>query len=239
MNRIHQTVKDMKADLCAARSILSLHSDYGSAIEIYSRLIQAWPDVARFRLIRARLYAKVGDVDSAIRDVTKAIRLRPGHADTHHFRAKLLLRAGRTSEALKDASRMVRLTTGPRKARNHRFRAGVLLGLGKRGKALVEMDRAVLLQPNDSDLWRSRAEIRETRWDLKGATMDYSMAIRTGPATPWDYYDRGRVNELRGNVLAAIEDYRRAARMAPGWDGFSRCFYRLKTRVLRGLDAAS
>ena len=239
MNRIHQTVKEMKADIDAARSLLTLHSDYEGAIVIYTRLIQAWSGKAKFPLMRARLYARIGKVVAAIRDVSKAIRLNPGHIETHRYRAQLLLQEGRNAEALKDASRMVRLTTGLMKARNHCFRADVLLRLGERGKALVEMDRAVLLQPRDSDLWRFRAGVRETRWDLKGATMDYSMAIRTGPATPWDYYDRGRVNELRGNVLAAIEDYRRAAHLAPGWDGFSRCFYRLRARVLRGLDAAS
>lgn len=230
----------MLEDLKLARRILRDQSDYEGAIEIYTELIRDWPRKASLRLMRAELLAKTGETKFAIRDVTKAIRLRPNECDTYRFRAILYLRVEKNSRALADASRMVKLSPPPVvKAMSHQFRASVLLRLGEGGEAIEEMNAALILQPQNADLWRFRAGVRSSRWDLKGAVLDYTMAIRVGEAGARDYYDRGIVNEFRGNVVAALQDYKKASHLEPAWEAIRESYHRLKDRVLRQICVAS
>ena len=209
------------------------------ALKHYSGLIEEWPSQALFPLVRGELFLKGKNFYRAIEDATRAIFLRPTYYDAFRFRAKVRMVLGRDREALDDLSQSIKLCGGPEYVACLCMRARVLLRLDQRYEALIDVDKALGVLDRDGEALRLRGRIRMNMWDLKGAAMDFSLAIHTGPARAEDYYNRGKVHELRGAVLQAVDDYKKALEMAPGWGAVGRAYYEMRERVLRKLGVAS
>ena len=235
---LDQMRRELDAERAKAQVLVGKSSDYGKAIETYTALILKthWNPI--FYMVRGELLAQIGEVYRAIGDAGNAISKSPRYYEAYRFRSTLFLRLRQESDALKDIEKLIELSDGAVRAGHHHFRARIYLRLGEEGKAIGDFDAAVVLLPRDADLRRGRAKLRAKRWDLRGAIEDYSRAIRFSKATSGDYHERGWVNELSGNVLAAIDDYRKAYSLAPGLNAIRTSFYRLRASVLDRVSGA-
>lgn len=89
-------------------------------------------------------------------------------------------------------------------------RAVCLFQVGRKKEALEELNRAVLLQPDYSYRYASRAYIRNAMKDIHGAIDDYKMAIELDPEDAISHNNLGMLEEQLGYRSEADERYRLA-----------------------------
>ncbi len=86
-------------------------------------------------------------------------------------------------------------------------RAVCLFNLGQKKEALRELDRALLLQPNYSYRYASRAYIRNALRDITGAMDDYKKALELDPEDAISLNNLGLLEEQLGYRKEANERY--------------------------------
>ena len=89
------------------------------------------------------------------------------------------------------------------------------IALGQQGNyaaAVADLDRAVRLAPS-SQTYAARANARLAAGQYAEAQRDCELAIELDPRNPIAYIVRGRVRRATGDVVAALDDYRRAAEL--------------------------
>ena len=74
---------------------------------------------------------------------------------------------------------------------------------------------ATLPYRDDPEVYFSRANIKHRLKDDKGASLDYSMAIRLKPDFGDAYNNRGNVKLLLKDTTGAMNDYNEAIRLEP------------------------
>jgi tetratricopeptide (TPR) repeat protein len=86
-------------------------------------------------------------------------------------------------------------------------RAVCMFNLGQKKEALRELDRALLLQPNYSYRYASRAYIRNALRDITGAMDDYKKALELDPEDAISLNNLGLLEEQLGYRKEANERY--------------------------------
>jgi tetratricopeptide (TPR) repeat protein len=86
-------------------------------------------------------------------------------------------------------------------------RAVCLFNLGQKKEALRELDRALLLQPNYSYRYASRAYMRNALRDINGAIDDYKKALELDPEDAISLNNLGMLEEQLGYRKEANERY--------------------------------
>lgn len=86
-------------------------------------------------------------------------------------------------------------------------RAVAMFNLGRKEEALSELDRAVVLQPDYSYRYSSRAYMRSALKDIHGAIEDYKKAIELDPEDAIAHNNLGMLEEQLGYTKEARDRY--------------------------------
>ena len=85
--------------------------------------------------------------------------------------------------------------------------------------ANADFDRALQLDPNEPDAWLNKAIVTVQYGDGVDPLPMIRKALELKTRRPAvAYYVRGIVEERRGNIRAAYDDFRRAQSLEPRWD---------------------
>ncbi len=123
-----------------------------------------------------------------------------------------LLKAGEFDRALKQLNAII--SSGTSDPDVFSYRGVVLLNLNRHQEAIGDFDRAVLLQPDYSYRYASRAFARDAVGDLEGAISDYEKAIALDPDDAIAHNNLGLLVEKAGNKSAAKKHFESADKMA-------------------------
>lgn len=84
-----------------------------------------------------------------------------------------------------------------------------------REKAMQELDKAIDLEPNETILYTSRADMNVLLKRPDRAMDDINNAIAKDPKSPFPYHSLGNLNSMLGNFEQAVTNYSRAMELAP------------------------
>lgn len=116
--------------------------DHATAIERYSRYIDAYPERPAALSNRGRSYVEMGSYDLAITDLSKAIQVMGGGNDNYRFLALAYHLVGRDNEALPIADEAI--NANPLAAQwCYRVRAQIHESLGHRDAAIADYREAL------------------------------------------------------------------------------------------------
>jgi tetratricopeptide (TPR) repeat protein len=147
--------------------------------------------------------------------LSQAIAASPADPELRRRRAAIRRERGDWRGALKDLAVASRSAGDDPRILLEEARARIDGGQRRRGEALLDRALGGALDPRDlAGAAELRAALREARGDLEGARADYDAAARAQPTVD-RYLHRGRIDEARGELAAAIEGYREGvARLA-------------------------
>lgn len=94
----------------------------------------------------------------------------------------------------------------------------VYFGRGAQHEAVADFDRALALDPTEPDAWLNKAVVAVQYGRGADALPMIQKALELNTRRPaLAYYVRGLVEEQRGNLRAAYNDFRRAQELEPRW----------------------
>jgi tetratricopeptide (TPR) repeat protein len=179
---------------------------------------------------RGWAFLQVGDLKTAEREFGDALKTAPAFypAETSLGYVELARKDARA--ALPHFDRALELN--PQHADLSAFigRAESLLALGREADALAAFEAAVAADPAQTELAR-RVEVLKFRGVEQGlarardaaragrldeAITAYTMAIASSPDSPFLYRELAAVERQKGNVDAALADFRKAVTLDPG-----------------------
>ncbi len=107
-------------------------------------------------------------------------------------------------------------------------------------EAAADFDRALALDPNQPEAWLNKAILTVKIGEEAEALPMIQRALDLKTRRPaMAYYIRAIIEERRGNVRAAYDDFRRAQELEPNWHDPAVELRRFKVRQARpGLGAA-
>lgn len=124
-----------------------------------------------------------------------------------------------TPEALTQCDQALAGATRPRdRAATHVNRGIIYMVRGAYDRAQADFDRAIQLDPALAEGHVNRGAALLAQNDFAGAIASINRGLALAPQEPARaYFNRGAANEELGNLRAALDDYRRAADLAPNW----------------------
>ncbi|MCH5345973.1 MAG: tetratricopeptide repeat protein [Muribaculaceae bacterium] len=143
------------------------------------RYIPAADKDARYRalLLRANVYSLSNRYAETVTDLNEALGIEPKNYIATYLRANAYYNLGNYTDAQNDYTSLLRLN--PRSQEAMFGLAKIAVKQNNLGVANDFADRAVNLTPAISDVYMSRAEVRQLAGDNQGAVDDYIMAIST------------------------------------------------------------
>jgi tetratricopeptide (TPR) repeat protein len=154
---------------------------------------------------RGLVYLKTSEWDKASQNFYLALQLNPDHSVSKNNLATIKRKAGNITEAEK-LLREAKLANA--KAQQHH--AGLaLLQMESRQytEAILNFDTAILIEPNDGELFISRGLAKEKLNDLNGAMGDYSLAIQLDEHSPKAWFVQGNIFLKKNQLSEALENY--------------------------------
>ena len=96
---------------------------------------------------------------------------------------------------------------------------GILhFGRGSQAAATADFDRALRMDPTEPDAWLNKAVVLVQYGQHEEALPMIEKALELETRRPaLAYFVRGIIEERRGNLRAAYDDFRRAQRLEPKW----------------------
>ena len=76
--------------------------------------------------------------------------------------------------------------------------------------AINDYNQAIELNPDNAEIYKSRARAKAKLGDHRAAIADYDQAIILNPDDAYGYYNRGQVKKSLGDYVDAIEDFTHA-----------------------------
>lgn len=127
--------------------------------------------------------------------------------------------------------------TSPKKASQLNRRGREKFQLGDYGGAISDFDEAMILNPNDADIYFNRGLVLYKLEDVLGAISDFDHALLLNPRHALAYFHRAGVRYSLGEQPGAMLDLRLAARLflAQG----DRLRYQKAQNLIRRLQGAS
>ena len=218
------------ADSYSARGLT--HYDLGDpwrAITDFERAIDLEPGIATYYGNRALAYRDTEDYDQAIEDYTKGIDLEPDDASFHLGRALVYVEIKNYQGAQADLDRAAELDPENATIRDYTeivsqlardeaasvfVNSGIAnLEQGNHVDAALDFEQAIEVDPENADLYGSRAVayllIDEHRWAIE----DLDRAIKLDPQEPTYYSSRAMAYAFLGDHEKAVVDWTRAIRL--------------------------
>jgi len=158
-----------------------------------------------------------GDVASAAEHFQAAVEYAPDLAVAHYNLGMIRQRENRAADAEREYKIALQLTTDPMEAAPAHNNLGVLyLGAQNYPAATAEFDVAIKLNPAEynSYVGRGRIELQQSKYDA--AIGDFARAAQIA-ATPEALFLLGNTFEKKGEPQRAIDAYKAALQVAPGF----------------------
>jgi tetratricopeptide (TPR) repeat protein len=192
--------------------------DYALAEREFTSALEVAPPTADFYVTRGFYFMRRGQFGDAIGDFLAGVRLDPGSARAQFGVARAQAALGHYADAIGYYDEAIKLF-----ARDPTFylaRAEAFIHLHQPAKAKVDYDRALAIKlPLAGDryyayLGRGFASLQLS--DYAGAIADLDNALTIEPRAVNALLWRGYARERGGQVALALDDYERAASVAPG-----------------------
>jgi tetratricopeptide (TPR) repeat protein len=158
-----------------------------------------------------------GDVAGAAEHFQAAVEYTPDLPVAHYNLAMIRQRENRAADAEREYKIALQLTTDPLEAAPTHNNLGVLyLGARNYPAATAEFDAAIKLNPAEynSYMGRGRIELQQSKYDA--AIGDFARAAQIA-ATPEALFLLGNTFEKKGEPQRAIDAYKAALQVAPGF----------------------
>jgi lipoprotein NlpI len=178
--------------------------------------IQLDPDFAAAYSGRGDIYLDREDPDRAIAEFDQALKHDAKYVAAYVGRSAAYDQKGDFDHALADANEAIRLD--PKSADAYEMRGKAYGYKGDIERALADYDEAIRVNPKRAaDVNNLRGLAYMEKGDFAGAITAFSESVRTDPQAMIAYFNRGRANLFAGALPKAIEDYKRALAIAPGY----------------------
>jgi tetratricopeptide (TPR) repeat protein len=138
-----------------------------SALEVFDRMVQRWPDDAYVRASRTHLYAEMKRMPEAVAEAQQLVAIDPGNAHHWYNLAYLLEGAERLEEALDAFRRATDLS--PQLDLAWYGMGLVLIRLRRFDEAVPALKRNTELQPMSPYGWYQLARVHVDRHDPEAA----------------------------------------------------------------------
>jgi tetratricopeptide (TPR) repeat protein len=158
-----------------------------------------------------------GDVAGAAEHFQAAVEYAPDLPVAHYNLGMIRQRENRAADAEREYKIALQLTTDPMEAAPAHNNLGVLyLGAQNYSAATTEFDVAIKLNPAEynSYMGRGRIELQQSKYDA--AIGDFARAAQIA-ATPEALFLLGNTFEKKGEPQRAIDAYKAALQVAPGF----------------------
>ena len=221
--------------------------DLDGAIAQYRTALQLNPNDTHTHYDLGNALWRKGDLDGAIAEYRAAIQLDPNAHDAHYNLGLSLVGKGDLDGAIAEYRAALRLKPDDAITRSD-------LGSALRLKrdldgAIAEYREALELNPNDADTHFNLGASLVDKGDLDGAIAELKAGIRlkpdyadgviaqlkTGIRLKPDYarahYMLGALLEARGDLEAALEEYRSASQLEPHDGDFRKAYEKLSLRL--------
>ncbi len=128
-------------------------------------------------MLRANIYQQTGRNEAALQDINSVLAITPDSYVAIYQRANLEYELGQYNEAKADFRRMQRIST--RSAEAYIGLARIAVKENNLGMANEYLDQAVQIDPNNSDYYVRRANVRQSMGNDQGAVEDLLVALST------------------------------------------------------------
>src|SRR6266481_6790746 len=192
-------IKKSKGDLDGAIA------DFSSAIEINPKLAVAYKN-------RGETKQAKGNAAGAKEDLKRAGELDPELMSKESVADSISNRAASASPAPSSPG-----TGGPNLKQAERYYESGLKKqqAGNLDGAIAAYSRAIELNPNYTEAYNNRGNVKGAKEDHDGAIADLNHAIELNPKYAKAYYNRGNVKGDKGDHDGAIADFDRAIELDP------------------------
>lgn len=148
---------------------------------------------------------KADQAEKAAQDFYFALHLNPDHSVSKNNLAAIKRKEGNLAEAEK-LLREAKLANA--KAKQHHSGLALLqLESGHYAASILNFDTAILIEPQDGELFISRGLAKEKLNDLDGAMRDYSTAIQLDDKWPKAWFVQGNIFLKKNQLTEALENY--------------------------------
>jgi len=193
--------------------IASQVEQYGLALELIARAIQARPDYAEAYFSRGNALYALQRYQAALESYDKAIQLHPLYAEACFSRGNALHALRRYESALESYDKAILLQ--PTYAEAHNNRGGSLDALGQYQAAVKSYDEAILLKPDYEESYFNRGTALCALEQYQAALESYDKAILLKPDHADAYTNRGNALQAMQHYLEALESYDKAVELEP------------------------
>lgn len=193
-----------------------LHGNYQEAIKDFTQAINLKANFAAAYSDRCLAYTQLKNYQPAIKDCTQAASLAANNPEAYFNRGLAHYRIGNYQAAIADNNRVINLK--PSNFRAYYNRGVARSSLGKYSEAINDYNQALSQIPQSkiliADIYNDRGLARLQLKDLKGATLDFSLAIQLN-ANDRAYYNRGCACQRHGDNFSAVRDFTQSLRLNP------------------------
>lgn len=194
-----------------------LKGELDMALADCNKALEVDPDYAWAYSQRGLVYKDRDELDEALADYDRATRISPDYAWPYNHRGAIFADKGKMDEALEQFSKAIELFSDPKdQAVAYRNRCNTYRLKKDFDRALTDCDQATELDPTNILAYDHRASIYRYNGDYDKAIEQLGIAIELEP-TAKRYGKRGLVYSEAGNYQAAITNYEKAIKLAPGY----------------------
>ncbi|HST35356.1 MAG TPA: tetratricopeptide repeat protein, partial [Allosphingosinicella sp.] len=174
--------------------------------------LQADPDDKAARIMQARVHLALGDGVAAESEIMRARQAGAPANETAHLLAHAKLLQGDARAALAEAAR----ASPAHEAYAARMRGRAWLAIGDNGQARAAFDRALVVAPNDSEVWTDVGRFRRANGDVAGALEATDRAVTANRRNAEALTLRGELTRTQYGLAAALPWFDRALEVDEG-----------------------
>lgn len=185
---------------------------HGEALKTLDHVLQRDPQNAEAYFTTGRVALDMGDTTRCIKSLQKSVLLDADNKDAWIFLGRLYSNRG-SALAIQYFDNALRLDSSDVEVQE--FKAAHYKRLGKFDEAF-KLYRAIIVEhPDFTNAFFDMGLIYLELDSLDKAWWNFDMSIKTDPLFVIGYHYRGVTSEAKGNLKAAIEDYKQANKMSP------------------------
>lgn len=185
--------------------------NYPLAIAKLSTLINEYPQMDIWHLLRAQLYTAKKDFENAVNEFKTIFEIIPVNYHSYYLaqRADLFREMGSHDWAVKDFTKSLEVDS--LNAASYAQRGDSYRLLGKYDLSVADFNKAIELEPEEASYYLHRGWVKdEFQKNHEAGLMDYVAAIEIDRNLSYTYLHRGRLyNTFYKDTLRANSDFRK------------------------------
>jgi len=187
--------------------------DVKSAVEDFTKTIEANPDYFQAYYNRGLVKYSIGDFEGAIEDFSTALEKKPDYHEAFYYRGISKRKIRDFDGAFADFTRVIELN--PTKFEAYINRGNLLARQGAHEKAVNDYTQAVMNAPDSTLAYNNRGLSKVEIEDFEGALHDFTRVIELDPQNAEAFFNRGNCRLDNEEHDKAIEDYNKAIEINP------------------------